>query len=161
MAVTFGCCSKVSHYGSFGLNTMTWCSTWNCGEKRSFSGLCVEALLEYAIIQWGRTLALISVLPIAKQNSINSFDKAWRGQSLLYCQDDINIRWSYQLPLMGLFFQLLISCWFITLWLCVRFFVCWSLGCVLFRNEVFFHLCPKNKINVKYVSISLLGLSQD
>jgi hypothetical protein len=51
MAVTFGCCSKVSHYGSFGLSTMTWFSTWNCGEeKRSFSGLCVEALLEYAII---------------------------------------------------------------------------------------------------------------
>jgi hypothetical protein len=50
MAVTFGCCSKVSHYGSFGLSTMTWFSTWNCGERRSFSGLCVEALLEYAII---------------------------------------------------------------------------------------------------------------
>ncbi len=76
MVITFGCCSKVSHYGSFGLNTMTWCSAWNGGEKRSFRGLCVEALLEYAIIEWGKTLALISVLPIAKQNYINSFDKA-------------------------------------------------------------------------------------
>jgi hypothetical protein len=48
-----------------------------------------ESLFDYAKVEWRKTLVLIGVRPCAKQEYLDSFDRACGGQYLLYSKEDL------------------------------------------------------------------------
>jgi hypothetical protein len=99
-----------------------------------------EALLNYAKLEWNRTLAIIRTFPQLEHNCLHSFDKTWGGQFILYNRDYLDVRWSYRLPKL----QCPVGMRLLSPWLCV----CQPLRCFVFffsLQRTSFHLCPKKK----------------
>lgn len=90
--------------GLFGLNAMILFSTRNVINKKSCKVLFGRHYWTiYVKLEWNRTSTRIRTFPKSKHDCLNSFDKAWGRQFLLYNRDYLDVRWSCCLPKMGKF----------------------------------------------------------
>ncbi len=95
-------------------------------QQGKLQNLIQESLFDYAKVEGRKTLVLIGVLPCAKHEYLDSFDRACGGQYLVYSREDLILGGPTVYPSWEQLLVVVVSC------LCVRLLASLASGLYLF-----------------------------